>query len=166
MPWTVASCCWYSGTVGNAAASCFFTDSDVVFMEDPRRMLLNVDPSVAVSVVKHPPLPGGGVKMDGQPQTAYERKNWSSVCLWNCDHPANRRLNLTTLNQWPGRDLHAFRWLADSEIGALPAEWNWLVGVQPKPLQPKIAHYTLGGPFTTGWAGAEHDEIWLKAAGS
>ncbi len=46
----------------------------------------------------------------------YPRKLWSSVMLWNCEHPANRRLNLQMLNQWPGRDLHAFRWLADGPV--------------------------------------------------
>lgn len=140
-----------------------FVDADVVFLQDPTQLLKFVDRRKAVSVVKHGPQPGGGVKMDHQVQTVYSRKNWSSVCLWNCDHPANQRLNLMMLNQWPGRDLHAFCWLADSEIGSLPDEWNWLVGVTPKPESPAIAHFTLGGPFTTGWEGAEHDDLWLKA---
>jgi hypothetical protein len=85
------------------------------------------------------------------------------VMLWNCDHPANQRLTLQDVNERPGRDLHRFYWLNDSEIGALPPEWNWLVGVQPKPAAPQIAHFTLGGPFTPGWKGAEHDEIWAEA---
>jgi hypothetical protein len=29
--------------------------------------------------------------MDGQAQTRYARKNWSSVMVFNCDHPANER---------------------------------------------------------------------------
>lgn len=103
-------------------------------------------------------------KMDGQAQLAYSRKNWSSVMLFNCDHPANRRLSLQDVNERPGRDLHGFYWLHDSEIGELPGEWNWLVNVQPKPERPKIAHFTEGGPFTPGWRGAEHDELWLREA--
>lgn len=141
-----------------------FTDCDVVFLKDPRKLLLTADPDKAISVVQHPPLSGGGLKMDGQKQTAYARKNWSSVCLWNCDHPANRRLNVTTLNSWPGRDLHAFRWLADDEIGELAPAWNWLVGIQPKPATPCIAHFTLGGPWLPDWAPREHDEIWRLAS--
>lgn len=142
-----------------------FADCDVVFMRDVREMLPRaIGTDKAVYVVKHDHQPNELWKMDGQSQTAYPRKNWSSVILWDCDHPAHRRLNLHTVNSMPGRWLHAFGWLHDSEIGELPAEWNWLVGVQPKPAEPAIAHYTLGGPWLPGWKDAEHDDIWLKAA--
>lgn len=140
-----------------------FVDCDVVFMSDIAELFQKADESKAVMVVKHQQV-GGGKKMDGQIQTSYPRKNWSSVVLWNCDHPANRRLSLQDVNERPGRDLHAFYWLADSEIGDLHPEWNWLVGVQKKPQFPKIAHFTLGGPWFQGWQGAEHDELWLEAA--
>lgn len=143
-----------------------FVDGDVVFLRNPEELRGLLDPTKAVMVVKHPPLEVGGVKMDGQLQTRYRRKLWSSVMLVNADHPANRRLNLAMVNEWPGRDLHAFGWLADSEIGTLPAEWNWLVGLQVKPARAAIAHFTLGGPFLPGWEGREHDEIWRRAAAS
>jgi len=84
--------------------------------------------------------------------------------LFNCAHPANRRLSLQDVNERPGRDLHSFYWLADSEIGELPDAWNWLVNVREKPAEPKLAHFTLGGPFSVGWPGAPHDEIWLEAS--
>ena len=32
------------------------------------------------------------VKMDGQAQQPYARKNWSSLILYNCAHPATRQL--------------------------------------------------------------------------
>lgn len=141
-----------------------FVDCDVVFLSDVAELFEQADPDKAVMVVKHAPLNEGGTKMDGQAQVAYPRKNWSSVMLFNCDHPANRRLSLQDVNERPGRDLHAFYWLADSEIGSLSPDWNWLVGVQGKPLFPKLAHFTLGGPWLPGWKGAEHDEIWLGAS--
>lgn len=142
-----------------------FVDSDVVFLEDPHELLPLCDESKAVMVVQHAPIQvASAVKMDGQVQTIYKRKLWSSVCLWNADHPANRRLNLTTLNQWPGRELHAFGWLDDDEIGMLPPEANWLVGVQPKPRRPMVAHYTLGTPALPEYANCEHAEFWLKEA--
>lgn len=142
-----------------------FADCDVVFLRDVHEMTLDHgDEAKAVYVVKHDHQPSEAWKMDGQTQSSYPRKNWSSVILWNCEHPAHRRLNLHTVNSMPGRWLHAFGWLHDSEIGDLPAEWNWLVGVQPKPAEPAIAHYTLGGPWLPGWKDAEHDDIWLKAA--
>jgi len=140
-----------------------FVDCDVVFLRDPREMLPR-DPAFAVSVVQHGGHQKAGTKMCGQTQTLYSRKNWSSVMLFNCDHPANRRLSLWDVNNRPGRDLHQFYWLADEEIGAMWWGWNWLVGEQPKPSSLGIAHFTLGGPFTPGWPGAEHDDIWLKAS--
>lgn len=140
-----------------------FVDCDVVFRGSPLAMPL--DDSKAVMVVKHRPLPAEGTKMDDQAQQAYGRKNWSSVVLFNCDHPANRRLTLQDVNERPGRDLHAFYWLHDDEIGELPAEWNWLVNVTPKPGDPKICHFTNGGPWLPDWRGAPYDELWLEAAG-
>jgi hypothetical protein len=141
-----------------------FVDSDIVALSPLEELFALADPDKAVMVVKHSVEQGIGSKMDGQVQTSYTRKNESSVCLFNCDHPANLRLSLWDINNKPGCDLHRFFWLADSEIGYLPGEWNWLVGVEPKPEQPKIAHFTLGALFTPGWQGAEHDDIWLEAA--
>jgi hypothetical protein len=143
-----------------------FTDCDVVFQRNVRDLLVEVKTQHAVSVVKHRSAQQGYgfLKMDAQPQQEYSRKNWSSVMLFNCDHPANRRLSLRDVNERPGRDLHAFYWLNDHEIGALDPCWNWLVNAQDKPAGKGIAHFTLGGPFTPGWQGASHDEIWLEAA--
>jgi hypothetical protein len=141
-----------------------FTDCDVLFLGDVAELFALADPRFAVMVVKHGELPTAGFKMDGQVQVPYPRKNWSSVVLFNCDHPANLALTLEVINTMPGRWLHAFRWLADELIGELPPAWNWLVNVNPYPDAPKLAHYTLGGPWLPGWQGAEHDDLWLSAA--
>lgn len=137
-----------------------FIDCDMLFLGDVRELFELADDSCAVMCVKHEHVPTEDVKMDGCEQTRYARKNWSSVMLFNCDHPANRRLTLEMINTRPGRDLHGFCWLYDDEIGALPAEWNWLVGVQPKPAFPRLAHYTLGMPFMPGYERAEHSDLW------
>jgi hypothetical protein len=142
---------------------CLGVDCDTVCLEDPHELLSWADETKAVQVVQHPPLVVSGLKMDGRLQMSYPRKLWSSVILWNVNHEANRRLNLTVLNQWPGRDLHALKWLADSEIGELPREANWLVGIQPKPARPIIAHFTLGTPDMPGFENSEHAEIWTNA---
>lgn len=142
-----------------------FVDCDIVFLADVDELFRLADPSKAVMVVKHDHRPTADTKMGGHAQTWYARKNWSSVMLLNCDHPANRRLTLADVNTRPGRDLHAFYWLHDAEIGALPARWNWLVNEQPMPAEPAIAHFTNGGPFTVGWQGAPYDGIWHDAAG-
>lgn len=141
-----------------------FCDSDVVFLADVAELMSLADPRYAVMCVKHGEHSVSDTKMDGQLQTAYPRKWWSSVMLFNCEHAANRRLSLIDVQERRGFDLHSMYWCADSEIGGLPMEWNWLVGVTPKPLRTKIAHFTNGGPFTPGWQGAEHDSLWYQEA--
>jgi len=143
---------------------CLFADCDTLFLRDPHELPRSLDGSKAVYVVKHAPLPSTDTKMDGQQQVPYERKNWSSVALYNCSHPANRRLTLDMLNGWHRDDLHAFRWLHDSEIGELPPEWNWLVSVEDKPANPAIAHFTTGGPWLDNWHGGEYDQMWTEAS--
>jgi hypothetical protein len=133
-----------------------------VFMADPLDLMAYADPDKAVMVVKHNHI-GAGEKMGGMVQTAYPKKNWSSVMMFNCDHPANRRLSIWDVNTRPGRDLHGLYWLNDAEVGEIPPEWNWLVNVQPMPDEPKIAHFTNGGPWISGWVSAPYDDIWLDA---
>jgi hypothetical protein len=140
-----------------------FMDCDMVVQDDITNLFSLADNRYAVMVVKHKPYNSGMAKMDGQIQSYYSRKNWSSVVLWNCEHPAHQRLTLNDLNTWPGRDLHAFKWLADDEIGELPHEWNFLVGIDEGELsQQKILHYTLGGAWFEGWERRDTDEIWER----
>jgi hypothetical protein len=100
--------------------------------------------------------------MDGQKQTQYPRKNQSSVMLINCDHPANKALTIEAINTLPGRDLHRFAWLDDAEIGELPVECNYLVGVSKLPdgVLPKIVHFTRGLPDMAGYENQDYAEEW------
>jgi lipopolysaccharide biosynthesis glycosyltransferase len=142
-----------------------FMDSDIVCLADINELFDLADDRFAVMVVKHGQKHEDGIKMDGQMQTVYARKNWSSVMLFQCDHPANRRLTADALNTWPGRDLHAFKWLDDDLIGSLPKEWNHLVDVDPlaEMSQAKILHYTLGCPALPGWEPKPTDGPWNTA---
>lgn len=125
-----------------------FVDCDVMAVGDIAKLFALADDRYAVMTVKHNHVPKEATKMDDQIQTSYPRKNWSSVVLWNCSHAANQRLTLEALNTWPGRDLHAFKWLDDSEIGELPKEWNCLVGVASpeETAAARLLHFTLGQP--------------------
>jgi hypothetical protein len=113
--------------------------------------------------VKHLHLPTDTVKMDNQVQTRYHRKNWSSFILWNCGHPANRRLTLPVVNGQTGGWLHAFGWLEDDLIGELPREWNFLEGWYPArgPI-PAAVHYTRGGPWFKDYQDVDYAEAWLR----
>lgn len=137
-----------------------FMDCDVVVLDDVAKLLDYTDDKYAVMCVKHDMKVVSGTKMDGQAQTPYSRKNWSSVMMFNCDHASNRKLTLDVVNTATGLELHGFSWLKDDEIGDLPSDWNWLVGVQEKPVAPKLAHFTLGGPWFDGWEYGVHDRIW------
>ena len=103
----------------------------------------------AVAVVQHDyktknPRKYVGSKIEND-NVDYPRKNWSSVVLWNCAHPANRRLDAAYVSGASPAELHRFAWLNDADIGALPVEWNNLVGEYP-PSAAKLDHYTLGVP--------------------
>lgn len=141
-----------------------FTDGDVLFREDVRQLFAMADPAYAIQVVKHRPQVEEGQKKAGHIQQAYHRKNWSSVMLFHCEHPANQALTLEVVNEWPGRELHAFNWLTDGLIGALPARWNHLVGVSKPQTDPALVHYTLGCPNLPGHERDPFAAEWLRYA--
>lgn len=136
-----------------------FADSDIVCTGDISELFDLADDRYAIMVVKHRQISGREVKMDGQVQQYYRRKNWSSVMLMNCSHPSNQRL-ADILNTARGRDLHAFCWLHDEDVGELPGEWNFLVGINSGPA--KLFHFTNGGPWFKGWRGGEMDDLWTR----
>ena len=141
-----------------------FCDCDFMFFSDVAKLLEYKDPSKAVSCVQHDYTPKDTVKMDGQAQTLYPRKNWSSFMLFNCAHPSTRKLTAEAVNQESGAYLHRMQWAADDEIGALPTEWNWLEGWNEKPATgfPHAVHYTSGGPWFENYQDVEYADIWKK----
>lgn len=136
-----------------------FADCDVMVRSELSGLFDRLDESKAVMCVKHNHVPELSVKMDDCLQTRYARKNWSSVMAFNGDHPANKRLTLEMLNSLPGRDLHAFCWLKDGEIGELPPSWNWLVG-HSSGVEPKLVHFTDGIPTMTGFENVAYADEW------
>lgn len=143
---------------GEPAGWALFLDSDMLVCENLARLFEQLDPKYAVYCVKHRHDPPPGTKMDGQAQVRYARKNWSSFCIWQTDHPANAALTLDVVNTWPGRDLHAFKWLTDEQIGELSPEYNWLVGHN----RPKVIHYTEGLPNMPGYEDCEFADEWRQ----
>lgn len=139
-----------------------FCDCDFVWTVDVEELLRYADPKYAVMVVKHDHTPPEGLKMDGCQQTTYPRKNWSSMILYNCEHPSNSKLNEELVNNQTGQYLHRFNWLNDSEIGELNPEWNWLVGWNKEPNhgKPKVYHWTEGGPWFKNYRDCEYADLW------
>jgi lipopolysaccharide biosynthesis glycosyltransferase len=141
-----------------------FGDCDMVWRVNPSELFKLRDNSKAIMVVKHEYNVEEGTKMDGQMQLPYPRKNWSSLILWNCGHPKNRILDLETVNTATPRFLHRFEWLDDDDIGELPHAFNWLVGWYDieHDGDPKIIHYTEGGPWFEQTRNCEFDHIWKQ----
>lgn len=139
-----------------------FCDCDMLFTKDLSELFSFADDKYAVMVCKHDYVPSRKSKMDGQPQTNYPRKNWSSVMLFNCGHPYNDQLRPNLINGKPGKFLHRFKWLSDRDIGSLPLEWNWLEGEYEKPEVglPANIHYTYGGPWFDDWQDVDYADLW------
>ena len=138
-----------------------FMDCDMLVRGNICRAFDLCDPSKAVMCVKHDHQPPEGLKMDGQAQLRYARKNWSSFMIFNLEHEANKALTPAMVNALPGRDLHRFCWLEDDQIGELPAEWNFLVGHTDPAIDPKVVHFTEGGPWMDGYRNVPFADEWL-----
>ena len=136
-----------------------FCDCDFLWKCDIAELFELRDESKAVMVVKHKYTPSSNIKMIDKVQTVYPRKNWSSMILWNCEHPANRILTPDLINTASADYLHQFKWLPDDQIGELDKTWNWLVGYYHDDT-PKAVHYTDGGP----WLGisSEYSLDWIS----
>uniref|UniRef100_A0A5B6YST9 Nucleotide-diphospho-sugar transferases superfamily protein n=1 Tax=Davidia involucrata TaxID=16924 RepID=A0A5B6YST9_DAVIN len=144
-----------------------FVDCDFLYLADIDELFRMVDDNYAIMCVHHDYTPKEKTKMDGVVQTVYPRKNWSSMVLYNCEHPKNRVLTPEVVNSQTGAFLHRFQWLEDHEIGSLPFVWNFLVGHnkvddQAAATFPKAIHYTLGGPWFDSWKNCEFGDLWLN----
>jgi len=140
-----------------------FMDCDFLITQDIAKLMEYADERFGALVVKHDYTPFEAIKMDGQIQSKYRRKNWSSFILWNCSHQLNRFLTVDAVNHEPGSWLHGFEWLTDNSIGTLPKRWNWLSCVD-KPLLhdevPSAIHFTLGTPDMPGWETSPYADLW------
>lgn len=138
-----------------------FLDCDMLVRVDLVELfkIAEADQSKALWCVQHKHA-AEGVKMDGQVQSPYARKNWSSVMLFNVDHPVHQALTPQVINAIPGRELHRLGWLQDHQIGALRPEWNYLVGHTKGVRQPKIVHFTDGTPSMKGYEQCEFAGEW------
>lgn len=141
-----------------------YCDGDFMWRQDVAELFALADHRYAVMVVPHKHAPAETTKMDGQIQTVYPRKNWSSLILWNLAHAGTQRLNHYTLNTRPGRDLHAFCWLRDEEIGYLPERWNWLCGSSDPSIEAAAVHFTRGTPDMPGWEYTQYAGEWCRYA--
>lgn len=139
-----------------------FMDGDMLLRDDIARLWELRDPTKAVMVVKHDYKTRMTEKYLGAKNENYPRKNWSSVVLWNCEHPANQALTAEFVQSANGAQLHRFTWLDDSQIGELPIEWNWLPDEFGASSDAKLLHFTLGTPCFHEFATTPMADEWHR----
>jgi len=137
-----------------------FADGDMVCQGDLKELIDMADPSKAVMVVKHDYQTKATQKYLGNINENYPRKNWSSVILWNCDHPKHKILTPDFVSKQTGKFLHRFSWLDDQDIGELPLEWNWLASEYRVNREAKLIHFTLGTPCFKDYKNSDMADIW------
>jgi hypothetical protein len=166
------------GFVGHAL---YVDGADMLVRSDIAELWDLADRTHAVQVVQHSYQSKHdekyvGTSMQSQ-NRSYPRKNWSSLMLWNCGHPANHDLRHEFVRSQKGKSLHAFSWLEQEQekrksqypnrhlIGSLPMEWNWLVGEYDFNPGAKLVHFTLGIPGFTHYSGCDYASEWNAVLG-
>lgn len=139
-----------------------FMDCDMLVLDDMAKLWDLRDDKFAVQCVKHHHVPKEDTKFLGAVQTQYEKKNWSSVMLFNCARCTT--LTPEYVNTASGLDLHRFNWLGDdSLIGEIPHRWNHLVDYDPPAPVAEVSnlHYTIGGPYFDDFRDCGYAKEWL-----
>jgi hypothetical protein len=149
---------WLCGFKGHAI---FCDASDMLMLGDVAELDALFDPAYAVQVVKHPDYKTRhktkyrGTSMEC-PNMDYPRKNWASVMLINCEHPAWAAANPEVLGMVNPVEVLGLEWTKSVED--LPPEWNCLVDEgQPA---GKLLHWTAGIPGFTAYHDAPYAELW------
>lgn len=137
-----------------------FIDGDMIVTEDIGNLFDLADAKYAVQVVQHDYKTKFPIKYLNQVNGDYPRKNWTSVMLFNCGHPDNRKLTPEYVQHASGKELHRLEWTGN--IGALPIEWNWLADEYGENPNAKLIHYTAGTPCFHDFACTPMASLWHK----
>lgn len=138
-----------------------FMDCDMLMLDDIAALWELRDDNYAIQVVKHDHKPVEERKFLNQPQTRYEKKNWSSVILFN--NQKCKTLTPEYVNSASGLDLHQFKWLESDElIGEIPHKWNFLVGHDKESIEHSVLHYTIGGPYFLDYENCPFSSKWFS----
>lgn len=137
-----------------------FMDCDMLALDDIAKLWELRNDRYAVMVVKHEHTPRETTKFLDQPQSQYQKKNWSSVVLFN--NARCRALSPEYVSTASGLELHQFKWLGDDAlIGSLPPRWNHLVGYDAPRADAALVHFTLGGPYFDEYRDCEYSKDWF-----
>lgn len=144
--------CNYKGTA-------LFIDNDMLCLSDIQEIAELDMSKYAIRCKKHNQIVTLPTKMDGKPQEAYPRKNWSSFMLMDCSKLKcwTKEAVETQSSSW----LHRFEPIPDDLIGDIPEGWNDLDYLKDN---TKLIHYTSGGIWNNGREFNDIDAgyLWLK----
>jgi len=123
-----------------------FLDIDFLVLGDAAELFALTDDRYAAMVSKNP-----------------KKFEWASMILFNCGHAANRVLTPDYVED-PKRCVspHTMDWLSPDLVGAVPGEWNHLVGYDAPRGDAKMVHYTQGMPIYEETTGSEYRDAWLS----
>lgn len=139
-----------------------FIDCDTLVRADIAELWALRNDRYAAMCVKHDYVPKTETKFLGHIQTKYNKKNWSSVLLFN--NGKCRKLEPGYVSSATGLELHQFKWLESDElIGELPAAWNWLVSEYDYRRDAKLVHFTDGGPYFDEHKDDDYADEWFAA---
>lgn len=144
----------------------FCDASDMLVQADIAELDALFDDRYAVQVVKHQNYKTRhktkyrGTSMEC-PNRDYSRKNWASVMLFNCAHPAWQNIGSETLPSLGFMPCLQLDNCGDA-IGSLPDEWNRLVDEGHPVDGAKILHWTAGIPAFEAYADAPGSYLWNR----
>ena len=155
-----------------------FMDCDMLCFSDIGELWEQRNDKYSLLCVKHNHKPQEVKKFQGEIQSSYPKKNWSSLMLFNCKKC--KSLTIDYVNKSSGLDLHRFNWLeSNNQIGSIKGDgWNRLLLEDSvtkdfhKDGKSKLVHWTLGGPwfkdqrnkggtFSTAWFCARDEAMRL-----
>ena len=139
-----------------------YADGDMVCLEDIKKLWDLRDSKYALQVVKHNYKTKIQNKYWGNKNEDYPRKNWSSLILWNCEHPCHKILTPSFIQNQTGAFLHRFSWIKDEAIGELEKEWNWLAMEYEEKNEINLVHYTIGTPCFKEYENTSLSSHWKK----
>ena len=142
-----------------------FLDCDFIMLGDIADLLRIIKRNKKKSVwcVKHKDYSKNfknKMKFLNEKQLPYKNKNWSSFMVFN--NEKCKILSPKLVSKASGLYLHQFKWTNKNKIGALPLNWNVLVGEQKIPKKIKAIHYTSGGPYFPKYKNCDGSKHWYK----
>ena len=152
---------WLCGFKGRAI---FADASDMLMRGDVAELDRLFDPFYALQVVRHADYKTKhrtkyrGTDMEC-PNTDYSRKNWASLMLLNCEHPAWQHMTPEFVEGQKPIDLLPLSWAGEA-IGGLPDAWNRLVDEGQPTEGAKLLHWTAGFPAFEHYRTAPGAEHW------